>query len=209
MYTIKRLSEIYKPKLLEHLSRLDLQSVYDRFCIAANKEFLERYTNQINFRTSGIYGVFDQELKMIGLGECVIYKENIKEAEVAFSIEREHQGKGLGNKLMKKLIQFAKANNIDKLNMYCLKTNTKSLHLAKKYGLNLTYEKDEVAAIINMPTSPSIVHQSYEVADEIIASIEIAHKTNSKLWKIQDNYQNLMKTTFSKPNHNKLEEEIN
>lgn len=208
MYTIKRLSESYKSDLLEHLSRLDTQSVYDRFCIAANKEFLERYTNQINFKISGIYGVFDQELKLIGLGECVVYKDNANEAEVAFSIEREHQGKGLGNRLMKKLIQFAKANDIDKLNMYCLRTNSKSLHLARKYGLNLAHERDEVSTTINMPVTPSIVQKSYEIADEIIASMEIAHKSSSKLWKIQDNYNNLIKATFSKNNYDNLEKEI-
>lgn len=198
MYTVKRLSPKYAPALLEHLMRLDKQSVYDRFCVAANHEFLQRYVDQMDFAKSGIYGVFDQELTLIGVGECVVYKNNEEEAEVAFSIEVEHQGKGLGNRLMKKLIQFAKANSINKLNMYCLRTNSKSLHLAKKYGLNLTHERGEVSTTIGLPVTPSIIQQGYEIADEFIANIEIAQKNTSKLWKIQNNYNNLIKASFTR-----------
>lgn len=201
MYTVKRLNAKYADDLLTHLIRLDKQSVYDRFCVAANHEFLERYVNQMDFKTSGIYGVFDQELNLIGVGECVVYKDHPEEAEVAFSIELEHQGKGLGNRLMKKLIQFAKANSINKLNMYCLRTNSKSLHLAKKYGLNLTHERGEVSTTIGLPVTPSIFHQGYEIADEIIANLEIAQKNTSKLWKIQNSYNNLMKASFTRKPH--------
>lgn len=197
MFTVKRLSAKYAPALLKHLARLDKQSLYDRFCVAANHEFIERYVNQINFDHSGIYGVFDQDLELIGVGECVVYS-NKEEAEVAFSIELVHQSKGLGNRLMKKLIQFAKANNINKLNMYCLRTNSKSLHLAKKYGLNLTHEIDEVSTTIGLPVTPAIFFQGYELAEEIIANIEIAQKTTSKLWKIQNSYNNFMQASFTR-----------
>ena len=197
MFTVKRLNSKYAPALLEHLARLDKQGLYDRFCVAANYEFIERYVKQMNFTHSGIYGVFDQNLALIGVGECVVYSSK-EEAEVAFSIELEHQSKGLGNRLMKKLIQFAKANDINKINMYCLRTNSKSLHLAKKYGLNLTYERDEVSTTIGLPVTPVIFCQGYELADEIIANIEIAQKTTSKLWKIQNSYNNLIKASFTR-----------
>lgn len=197
MYTIKRLDIKHSPEILEHLLRLDKQSAYDRFCIAVNSNFLERYVNQMNFSQSGIFGVFDQELKLIGLGECAVYKNDIEEGEVAFSIEIEHQSKGLGSRLMKKLIQFAKAHRINKVNMYCQRYNVKSLHLAKKYGLILNHDRDEVSTIINLPVTPYVFQQGYELADEVIANFEIAQKKNSKLWKIQTSYNNLIKGSFT------------
>lgn len=196
MYTIKRLLPFQASLVSDHFKRLDEQSIYDRFCTAANVDFINRYTLQIDFSNSGIFGIFDDNVELIGVGECVVNKNNTSDAEVAFSIELSHQGKGLGNRLMKKLIQFAKANHIENLNMYCMRNNKKSLHLAKKYGINLTHERDEVYAKIGLPQTTVYVQQSYELVDELVASLEIVQKNNLKLFKY--NYLNFFLNPLKK-----------
>lgn len=200
MYTVKKLKSYQKNLILSHLLRLDNDGKYNRFCVAANEEFINRYVDQLDVNSNGVYGVFDDEINMIGIGECIHYKNKDNEAEVAFSIEINHQGKKLGSRLMSKLIQYANAKGIKKLQMYCLRTNTKSLHLAKKYGLHLIHEEDEVKTVIKMPNTPSWLDNNFEIADEIIATAEIVHKNNSKLWKISKKNIELIKATFFKPN---------
>lgn len=200
MYTVKKLKNHQKSIISSHLLRLDNDGKYNRFCVAVNEEFINRYVDQLDVDNNGVYGIFDNDMNMIGLGECILYKNNSSEAEVAFSIELPHQGKKLGSRLMNKLIQYANSINIKKLQMYCLRTNTKSLHLARKYGLHLIHEEEDIKTTIKMPSTPAWVDNNFEIVDEIIANAEIAHKNNSKLWKISKNNSDLIKTTFFNSN---------
>lgn len=200
MYTVKKLNTYHKNIIVAHFLRLDSDGKYNRFCVAANEDFINRYVEQLDINNNGVYGVFDDEMNMIGLGECILYKGSDTEAEVAFSVELIHQGKKLGSRLIKKLIQYANSRNIKKLQMYCLRTNTKSLHLAKKYGLNLIHEDDDVTTVIKMPNTPSWIDNNFEIIDEIVANAEIVHKNNSKLWKNSKKNTELIKATFFKIN---------
>ena len=198
MYTVKKLKNYHKNIILAHFLRLDGDGKYNRFCVAANENFISRYVEQLDINNNGVYGLFDDEMNMVGLGECILYKNSDSEAEVAFSIELIHQGKKLGSRLMKKLIQYANSRGIKKVQMYCLRTNNKSLHLAKKYGLNLIHEYGDVKTVIKMPNTPAWVDNGFEIIDEIIANAEILHKNNSKLWKLSKKNTELIKTTLLK-----------
>lgn len=206
-YIIKRLYPSHKDEVLAHFLRLDEQTIYNRFCAPLRPDNLKMYVDKIDFKNSGIFGVFDDNLNIIGLGECVMYdKPDINgniQAEVGFSVEQAHQGKGLGNKLMKRIIRFAKSKNTHILHMYCLRTNQKSLHLAKKYGLKTQFSDGESQAIIEMSDNLPELEQFNEQIEDTLASIALIQKEQIKQWESQQKIINqawnkMIKITFSK-----------
>lgn len=187
MHTIKRLSAIHRDKLIAHFLRLDETSRYSRFCSHIKDDSLKNYVMQMDFKHDGIFGLFNEQLDIIGVGECVFSikpDENGKyQAEVGFSVEPQFQGQGFGNKLMKRVIQFAHANGTEVLIMYCLSTNQKSMHLAKKYGLKTQTSYGETKAIIDMPDVSPLNSQYQENMDEMLAHLELSALQNQHMWK--------------------------
>lgn len=208
LFIIKRLNNSHKEEILNHFKELDQESRYNRFCSSTNDSSLSLYVSKIDIDNHGYFGVFNDDLKMIGLGECVFFKSKDgteNEAEVAFSILKEYQGNGLGNKLFKRLIRFAKINDIEKLQMYCLRNNSKVIHLCKKYGLHTDVTPYESNAYMSMPSDESKhTEKLYEIIDDSMADIAIANQRNIKFFKsnqkfFQDNLQNFLSLKFSLP----------
>lgn len=190
MYTIKRLSYYHKEKVKEHFFRLDSQSRHSRFCSAMNNENLVNYVSKIDFINNGVFGLFNDNLDIIGLGECVISKSNdnsIREAEVAFSVEKPYQGQKLGNRLMKRVVQFANIQNLKELTMYFLKDNAATMHLAKKYNFKVEYYSLEVSGKVQVPNIPPILDSFSTQIEEIFANIELTQKLQHKLTVAQFN----------------------
>lgn len=182
-YIIKRLEDKHRDKCLEHFLRLDPDSVYLRFCSPLRDDALKNYVSRLNFERDGIFGIFDDELNIIGIGECAI-SEDKDFAEVGFSVEKTYQGNGLGNKLMKRIVRFAKAMNKHHLEMVCLRTNSISIHLAKKHGLHIQndYSGESFATIDMENIDPSIENLSEKV-DDTIAYYALQQKENLHNWK--------------------------
>jgi len=181
MYTVKRLKSWQKDLVLAHLLRLDEQSRYDRFCTPANDHSITHYVEKLDLVQNGVFGVFDENLQLIGLGECIFGADS--QAEVAFSIEKSHQSKGLGNRLMKKLIQYATGSGITKLEMFCLRTNYRSIHMAQKYGLTIMHASGETNAVLKIPKNSVLSSQYGEFMDEVSANFEIIYKMRALFWK--------------------------
>ena len=173
MYTIKRLSKLNKYDVLIHLKKLNKEDRYLRFCTHANDDYIENYVNKMNFINNGIYGVYNNECNLIGIGECVLY--NHKEGEVAFSVDANEQGHGIGTKLMIRLIQYANSIGVKKLNMISSKSNVKSIKLAKRFGV--THNSiDDIETDITMPNTPNYIQMSYEILENWVANWELTQK---------------------------------
>jgi RimJ/RimL family protein N-acetyltransferase len=181
-YIVKRLDDSYRKEVLSHFIRLDKDSRYTRFCSPFNDYALEKYVAQINFEKNGIFGVFDTELNIIGVGECVLY-EGKDRAEVGFSVEPGHQGHGLGSKLMERIVRFAKSMGKHHLEMVCLRTNTKSIHLAKKFGLKVQSSEDECVAVINTPHLNPALEVFTETVEDSFASYNLNQRKRINQWK--------------------------
>lgn len=195
-YIIKRLNNSHREKVLEHFKRLDSESIRSRFCSFMNESAIELYVNKINFYKNGIFGIFDDNLNIIGVGECVIEETN--KAEVAFCVEPKYQNQGLGGKLLERIVRFAKAREKTHLEMLCLKSNQKSQYLAKKFGLKVKHSMDgETLAIIEMDKNSSIIEKYNENIDEGLASYWLSQRENINYWKtIQHNYSSFSQKCF-------------
>jgi RimJ/RimL family protein N-acetyltransferase len=182
-YIVKRLDSNYRKEVLNHFIRLDKDSRYTRFCSPFNDFAIEKYVAQINFEKNGIFGVFDEDLNIIGVGECVLY-DGKDQAEVGFSVEKNHQGHGLGSKLMERIVRFAKSMGKHHLEMVCLRTNSKSIHLAKKFGLKVqsSYEDECVAAIDTKNLNPAL-EVFTETVEDSFASYNLRQRKRMNEWK--------------------------
>ena len=160
---------------------------------------------KIDYDKNGIFGLFDNDLNMIGLGECVIYEQkegHVKEAEVAFSVKKELQGQGLGNRLMKRLVRFAKMNDVEKLQMYCLRSNQASVHLAKKYGLKISFDGTESIAEVSFNEREHFKEIVEDQVDNLIEQTIVSTRKNIKtMHETQDAFNsllsNIIKISFS------------
>ncbi len=182
-FIVKRLDETYSAKVLEHFLRLDKDSIYTRFCSPLNPDGITRYVSRINYSRDGIFGIFDQELNIIGVGECVILEDK-DHAEVGFSVELGYQGNGLGGKLMERIVRFAKSMDKHHLEMICLRTNAKSIHLAKKFGLKIqnNYEGESIA-VIDMENIQPSVERINEKVEDTFAYYALKQRENINNWK--------------------------
>lgn len=193
-FIVKKLNINHKKDVLNHFLRLDSESIHSRFCTAMKDDNLKNYVEKINFSENGIFGVFNRNLDIVGVGEIVNYKTKTdnKEAEIGFSVEKEYQGKGLGNKLMQKMVRYAKINNIDTVYMYSQRSNNASIHLAKKYGLETRFEGYESIAKIDVQKNNEtpISETIHENIDNHISNMVFIHKNNLKLINSQNNILN-------------------
>ncbi len=72
-------------------------------------------------------------------------------AEVAITVERPHQDRGIGTKLLKRVISLARNRSIQALHLFCLIDNARMQHVCHKLGGALKIADGEVEAIIDSP----------------------------------------------------------
>jgi RimJ/RimL family protein N-acetyltransferase len=174
-FTLKRLTEINRVEVLNHFLRLDYESRSSRFLTSINDENISNYVKKMDFK-NGIFGLFNENLEIIGLGECIFfkYKDNDKlTAEVAFTVEKEYQGNGFGNKLMKIVVHYANSRDVHELQMYCIRTNQAILHLAKKYNLILQYEGTEISSVVKTTNILPFISTMNERFEDNIETFEL------------------------------------
>jgi len=94
--------------------------------------------------------------------------------ELAVSVDREHQNRGAGGRLIKHMIEWGKLHQIDSVYMQCITDNQRIKHLAEKYGLRVV-ERDgtEITALVELPEANVFEHtvNNWREQQEIISEI--------------------------------------
>lgn len=159
MIAIRRLQDIDLIKYKTHLLALDDESKRLRFAGRVSDDFISKFVDRIieNPENHKIFVIENNDLEIIGVGHICINDEDM---ELAFSVLPEYQGRGFGNALMSRCIEWCRNRKITKGHMLCLQSNEKMRHLAKKQGLRMTSEYGETTADIEIgdPTPFSFTH---------------------------------------------------
>ncbi len=147
-----------------HLLRLSKDERRMRFAHSVSDAFIEDYANRMSDNGGVVHAYIDDgeiravaELRKLGDSWGT-------EAEAAFSVEGEHQDKGLGTELMGRVIRSARNRGVVKLYMSCLAENTKMQAIARKHEADLKFEYGEVIGEI-IPDGPnyfSIIAEAVE-----------------------------------------------
>ncbi len=122
-----------KPALRAAFSRLSTESVYSRFFRAKHSlssTELEYFT-KVDFEHHVAIGVAllqDEQELPIGIGRYVVSHSDPQTAEIAFTVDDDYQGIGVGSLLLKHLYHIAKHKGIETFYATVLTTNARMLH---------------------------------------------------------------------------------
>lgn len=150
LITIRPAKPVDERRIQEHFYNQDKNDIYSRFFQVRTRfvrDDLERMF-QIdyikNLTLLAVVGEFGFG-KVVAVGEYLLDKaRNI--AEVAFSVSRDWQGKGLGKILMLKLCEAARENEISGLTAYTMPGNKGMIKLFKSlpYNVSTVYDGEVV-----------------------------------------------------------------
>jgi acetate---CoA ligase (ADP-forming) len=133
-----------RERLREHFSRLSPESVYFRF-MGPKKRLteadLDRVTKVDYVRTFPLAAMrrYPEGDHIIGVGLYIADSgEHPQSAEVAFSVDDEYQGRGVGTLLLEHLGRLSHANGINRLEADVLAGNTRMLEVFGRTGYSVS-----------------------------------------------------------------------
>jgi GNAT superfamily N-acetyltransferase len=151
--------------LRDHLLRLDPESRRFRFGSPVNAYFIDQYASRALTPDTIVHGFFvDGVLR--GAAELRPYgKPFAREAEAAFSVEREWQSRGIGSALMERSILAARNRGIHAIHLNCLAENRRMQAMAKKHAALLRFHADDVVGeVVNPAATPLSIMREF-IAD--------------------------------------------
>ncbi|MGF1616266.1 MAG: GNAT family N-acetyltransferase [Acidimicrobiia bacterium] len=142
--------------IIRFFEKLGPESRYFRFFKL--KESLNpdevRYFTTVDYRDRmALIALYDAE--MIGIASYDKESAGHNEAEVAFAVADEHQGRGLGTKLLQLLTSHARGTGIDAFRAYVLPENRQMMRLFRNSGYELTRTIDQGVFTVDFPTAES------------------------------------------------------
>lgn len=137
-------------KYRSHLKLLDTDSKVLRFGSHISDEVIDKLCEKIESSPSDhvLFCVEDDKLNFIAVGHIALGQE----PELAFSVHREHQRKGIGSLLMDRCVNWCRAHNILQGTMMCLSRNTAIKRLCIKHNIQLHTESGETIGNIKLST---------------------------------------------------------
>lgn len=180
-HLVYRLRPAEYDRYRKHLLALDEQSRYLRFGYHATDYIINQLCDKFEANTDKhkIFVIENDELDVVGAGHISL--EN-NELELAFSVLKEYQGKGMGTSLMGRCVEWCQNRNIKGGCMVCLTTNIAIKKLASKHGILINEGGETLADIkIPEPTPASVFH---EVVDSNLARFDHLGKLQRKYAKM-------------------------
>lgn len=187
---VKELSERDRRRLLMHFLALNDNDRYLRFGSMLSDELITKYVQMINFARDSVFGVYDGNFKLVGVGHLafaprdvlpVVSDATTKErvAEFGVSVSSSARGMGVGSKLFERAAIHCRNADVDTLYIHCLASNQTMIHIAKKAGMEIFRLHGEADAYLKLlPANPASVMQ--EAVEEQVASFDYAFKANAR-----------------------------
>ncbi len=134
----------------QHLKNLTEEDRYTRFCHHIKDEAIDQFILSILYNSQDHY-LFSAEIGDNTVGFGHLAREGT-DWELAVSVDRKYQGKGVADSLMNHMIDWGKTRGIHSVFMHCITQNAKIQHLARKHGLRMV-ERDgaEITSKVDLP----------------------------------------------------------
>ena len=153
-----------------------------RFGTQTPDEVIVNYVEHLNFNKDNVFGIFDLNLKLIGIAHLAYLPEikaQARAAEFGVSVLPEGRSQGLGTALLKRSAVHARNTRIETLYVHCLANNWAMMHLAQKANMRVEYAYGDADAYLKLlPASPASIVE--EAANEQWADMDYALKANLK-----------------------------
>lgn len=187
---IKELNERDRRALLEHFLALNDDERLLRFGSVLPDELVTRYIQKINFARDAVFGVYNDNLELVGVGHLAFIpsgalpgmeRKTAREriAEFGVSVLAPYRGQGIGTRLFERAAVHCRNNDVDTLYVHCLASNAPMMHIAKKAGMQIHREQGEADAYLTLPPAdPSSVMR--EAFDEQVATLDYSWKAHTR-----------------------------
>lgn len=179
---VRELHAGYRQEILSHLLQLNDEDRRLRFGTQTPDEVIQHYVEGLNFNKDAIFGVFDLDLKLIGMAHLAYLpavKGKARAAEFGVSVLPEGRAQGLGTALLQRSAVHSRNTRIETLYVHCLSNNKAMMHLAQKAGMRVEYAYGDADAYLTLPpaSTATIVE---EAANEQWADMDYALKEGLK-----------------------------
>ena len=148
---IRQLRPSDLPRFRAHLLRLDAESRRDRFNGFTDNRFISAYVYRSFAAGATMIGYVEDD-KVLGAAELHEQAGGSEPtAEIAFSVERHLQHRGLGGKLFEHLIVTARDFGYTRLLVNTHPQNNAMRALARRYNAELVFEDGETVGTVHLP----------------------------------------------------------
>ncbi len=148
--TIRPLRPSEKQRFRDHLLRLDVESRRDRFNGYVDDTFIAAYADRSFAEGTTVVGYVEGD-RVLGAAELHERPEEADPtAEIAFSVEKPLQHRGIGGKLFERLIEQARGFGYARLLVTTHPDNLAMRALARRHHAHLTFEDGEAVGLIRL-----------------------------------------------------------
>ena len=179
---VRELHAGHREEILQHLLQLGEDDRRLRFGTQTPDEVIHHYVERLDFNRDAIFGVFDLNLKLIGMAHLAYLPEvkgKAHAAEFGVSVLPEGRSQGIGTALLQRSAVHSRNTNIQTLFVHCLANNKAMMHLAQKAGMSVEYAYGDADAYLKLlPANPGTSVE--EAAKEQWADMDYALKENLK-----------------------------
>jgi RimJ/RimL family protein N-acetyltransferase len=179
---VRELHAEHRDEILSHLLQLNDEDRRLRFGTQTPDEVIAHYVEQLDFNKDTVFGIFDADLKLIGMAHLAYLPESkgqTRAAEFGVSVLPEGRAQGLGTALLQRSAVHARNTRIETLYVHCLASNKAMMHLAQKADMRVEYAYGDADAYLKLsPASPATIVE--EAANEQWADLDYAIKSNLK-----------------------------
>ncbi|MBA3446281.1 MAG: GNAT family N-acetyltransferase [Pseudaminobacter sp.] len=154
--TIRQLRPSDLARFRDHLLRLDAESRRDRFNGLTDDEFVSSYADRCFAEGTTVIG-YVEDGRVLGAAELhELANEAVPTGEIAFSVEREVQHRGIGGRLFERLILNALGLGYTRLLVTTHPQNEAMKALARRFNAVLSFGQGETRGIIDLDVPASL-----------------------------------------------------
>lgn len=179
-YTIYKLPPQEFYRYTSHLLSLDGESKYMRFGFAIKDETINSLCSQWQLESNKhkIFAIENDNMEVVAVAHVSLDGENGM-PELAFSVFKEYQNKGMGDALMKRAVEYCQNRGIKHGYMVCLGSNDKIRRLARKNDILVKTHDGDSYGDITIP-DPNPISIWHEVVEDNIAKLDHLGKIQKK-----------------------------
>lgn len=149
---IRRIGHAARDELKRHLLRLSTCQRRMRFNGSVSDGFIETYCRGLPGASSMILGCYaDGALR--GAAELFILTDNSprRSCEIALSVEASHQGRGIGTRLVRRMLVLASNRRVRTMHVLYAPGNKRMENIARRFNAAVSSDGAQAEAVLAVP----------------------------------------------------------
>lgn len=180
------LTSFYLDDIRRHTMALSPRDRYMRFGLQVTDEQIDDYLRSIDFDNDDVFGVFDNNLNLIGVAHLAYSAPETTPsiAEFGVSVSESARGKGLGGQLFAHSALRARRNGIDQMFIHTQNKNVAMIKIIKHSGAEIFRDGSEVDAYLNLLSEPrNMWMDMHAIAQDNAAMVDFGIKVGLRFLK--------------------------